>query len=247
MEETSLFDLIVQGGLLMVPILLSSIIAMTIITERMLALRTEKIAPSNLVARVWGWVKSGHLNKQRIKELQQSSPLGRVLAVGIVNMNHGRELMKESIEEVATHEIHEMERYLNLLGSIAAISPLLGLLGTVIGMIEVFSTIVLQGTGNAGVLAGGISKALITTASGLTVAIPALFFHRFLVRRVDELAVYIEQEAIKLVDVMHGDREGESNQGSIGHRTVASSDNKAQAPKASRSRSHGAPQNGGAV
>lgn len=210
MEETSLFALILQGGLLMIPIVLCSIIAMAIIGERLWALRSEKITPTNLVSQVWGWIKAGQLNAKRIKELKSNSPLGRVLAVGLVNSKHGRDIMKESIEEVATHEIHEMEKFLSSLGTIAAISPLLGLLGTVVGMIDVFSTIVLQGTGNAAVLAGGISKALVTTAAGLFVAIPALFFHRFLTRRVDELTVFMEQEAIKLVDVMHGDRESDS-------------------------------------
>ena len=114
--------------------------------------------------------------------------------------------MKESIEEVANHVVHEMERYLNALGTVAAITPLLGLLGTVIGMIKVFSAIRLEGTGNAAVLAGGISEALITTAAGLTVAIPSLFFYRYFQRRVDELVITMEQEALKLVEVLNGDR-----------------------------------------
>jgi biopolymer transport protein ExbB len=114
--------------------------------------------------------------------------------------------MKESIQEAASHVIHDLERYLNSLGTIAAVAPLLGLLGTVIGMIKVFNEIMMQGTGNAGVLAGGISEALITTAAGLSVAIPALILHRYFVRRIDSVVVTLEQEAIKLVDVLHGDR-----------------------------------------
>lgn len=133
--------------------------------------------------------------------------MGRIIAAGLMNSKHGREIMKESIEDVADHEIHELEKYLSALGTIAAITPLLGLLGTVIGMIKVFTAIVVQGTGNASVLAGGISEALLTTAAGLVVAIPALFFHRFLTRKIEELTVTMEREAIKLVDVMHGDRE----------------------------------------
>lgn len=213
MEETSLFDLISQGGFLMLPIIVCSIIATAIVGERLWSLRSDKIAPKQLVGKVWGWVKANQLDGKRLKELKADSPLGRILAVGLINSKHGRDIMKESIQEVATHEIHSMERYLSSLGTIAAISPLLGLLGTVIGMIEVFSTIVLQGTGNANVLAGGISKALVTTAAGLFVAIPSLFFHRFLVRRVDELTIYMEQEAIKLVDVVHGDRESDASVG----------------------------------
>jgi biopolymer transport protein ExbB len=152
-------------------------------------------------------MKNKQLDANRIKELRESSPLGRVLAAGLMNARNGRQIMKESIEEVASHEIHEMERYLNALGTVAAVAPLMGLLGTVFGMIQVFSEIMIQGTGQANVLAGGISEALITTAAGLVVAIPALICHRILQRRVDEIVVFMEQEAIKLVDVLHGERE----------------------------------------
>jgi biopolymer transport protein ExbB len=125
----------------------------------------------------------------------------------MMNAKHGREIMKESIEHEASQVIHELERFLNPLGTVATITPLLGLLGTVIGMIKVFAEIQLAGVGDAGNLAGGISEALITTASGLSVAIPALICHRYFIRRVDELVVGMEQEAIKLVEVVHGDRE----------------------------------------
>ena len=168
----------------------------------------QKIAPPELLARVWGWMKNNQLDSTRIKELRSTSPLGRVLAAGLINSRHGRQIMKESIEEVASHEIHLMERYLNALGTVAAVAPpLMGLLGTVFGMIQVFSEIMAQGTGQANLLAGGISEALVTTAAGLVVGIPALIAHRMLQRRVDEIVVFMEQEAIKLVDVLHGDRE----------------------------------------
>lgn len=209
MEETGLFGLIGQGGLLMWPIIICSIVALAIIVERFITLRTQKVIPKQLVAQVWNWVKKNQMDAQKLRELKGGSPLGRVLAVGLVNSKHGRSLMKESIEEAATHELHEMERYLTALGTVAVITPLLGLLGTVVGMIDVFSAIVLQGTGNAAILAGGISKALVTTAAGLFAAIPSLFFHRFFVRKIDELAITMEQEAIKLVDVLQGDRESE--------------------------------------
>jgi biopolymer transport protein ExbB len=127
------------------------------------------------------------------------------LAAGLANAKHGREIMKESIEDTASHIIHDLERYLNALGTIAAVAPLLGLLGTVLGMIRVFTEIMVQGTGNAGVLAGGISEALITTASGLCVAIPALVMHRYFLRRIDEIVVTMEQDAIKLINAMHGE------------------------------------------
>lgn len=208
MEETGLIDLVVQGGLLMGPIVICSIVAAAIVGERFWALRREKIIPRHLTATVWKWVKNNQMDADQLKQLKGGSPLGRVLAAGLVNSKHGRETMKESIMEVATHEVHEMERYLTALGTIAAITPLLGLLGTVLGMIDVFGQIVLQGTGSATALAGGISKALVTTAAGLFVAIPALFFHRYFERLIEELSVFMEQEAIRLVDVIAGEREG---------------------------------------
>jgi len=202
-----MLEIIQSGGWMMVPIIIASILALAISVERFWTLRATQIAPADLLSRVWGWMKNKQLDANRIKELRESSPLGRVLAAGLMNARNGRQIMKESIEEVASHEIHEMERYLNALGTVAAVAPLMGLLGTVFGMIQVFSEIMIQGTGQANVLAGGISEALITTAAGLVVAIPALICHRILQRRVDEIVVFMEQEAIKLVDVLHGERE----------------------------------------
>ena len=202
-----MFEIIQSGGWMMVPIILSSVLALAICVERFWTLRIAQIAPPDLLAQVWAWMKNKQLNAERIRELQETSSLGRVLAAGLVNSRHGRQIMKESIQEVASHEIHDMERYLNALGTVAAVAPLMGLLGTVFGMIQVFTEIMTQGTGQSGALAGGISEALITTAAGLIVAIPALICHRILQRRVDEIVVFMEQEAIKLVDVLHGDRE----------------------------------------
>ena len=194
------------GGWLMLPILLCSVISAAICVERFWTLRSEQVAPRNLLAKVWTWIKNNDLDNRKLRELRSGSPLGQILAAGIASHRRGRELMKESIEEVANHVVHEMERYLNTLGTVAAITPLLGLLGTVIGMIKVFTAIRLEGTGNAAVLAGGISEALITTAAGLTVAIPSLFFYRFFQRRVDDLVIYMEQEALKLVEVLNTDK-----------------------------------------
>lgn len=212
-SEFRVIEFVEAGGLVMFPIILCSVLAIAIIAERLWSLRASRITPSNLLTKVWGWMKSNQLDGTRVKELRNSSPLGKILATGLLNSNHGRDIMKESIVDTATHEIHEMGRFLNLLGSIAAITPLLGLLGTVIGMIKVFNAIVMQGAGNAAVLAGGISEALYTTAAGLSVAIPALFFHRFFTRRIDEISVMMEQEAIKLVDILHGDRERDAQDG----------------------------------
>ncbi|SFM52074.1 MotA/TolQ/ExbB proton channel family protein [Marinobacter zhejiangensis] len=202
-----MFELLKAGGILMVPIIACSVLALAIILERFWTLRPSRIAPEQTINELWRWIKKKELNGRKLKELQGSSPLGRILAGGLMNAKHGREIMKESIEHEASQVIHDLERFLNPLGTVATITPLLGLLGTVIGMIKVFAEIQLAGVGDAGNLAGGISEALITTASGLSVAIPALIAHRYFIRRVDELVVNMEQEAIKLVEVVHGDRE----------------------------------------
>ena len=208
-----MFELIKAGGLLMWPIMLCSVIAMAIIGERLWSLRQKKIAPKNLVALVWQWQNAGHLDKKRINNLRKSSPLGTILAAGLVNRNHSREVMKESIEETGRHIAHDMEHFLSTLGTIASISPLLGLLGTVIGMIKVFTVITSLGVGDPSVLSEGISEALITTAAGLTVAIPSLMFHRFFRGKIDGLIITMEQEALKMVEVMDGIRENEIEAG----------------------------------
>jgi biopolymer transport protein ExbB len=204
------FELMKAGGLLMWPLLACSILAMAIIAERFWSLQTKRITPPNLVATVWQWAKSGSITTERIQELRLGSPLGRLLAAGLVNYQHDRVVMKESIEEVGRQVVHELERFLNTLGTIASISPLLGLLGTVFGMIQVFSVISVRGIGDASILSGGISQALYTTAAGLSIAIPTLLFYRYFQGRVDELVITMEQEALKLVEVLHGQREQES-------------------------------------
>jgi biopolymer transport protein ExbB len=204
-------ELLVAGGWLMVPIALGSILMLAICIERLYTLNPGKIAPPHLLATVWNQLKKGEFDETRLKTLRQSSPLGRILAAGLANAFLGREVMKESIQEAATHVVHELERYLNTLGTIAAVTPLLGLLGTVFGMIEVFAEIMVQGTGNASALAGGISQALITTAAGLTVAIPALVMHRYFVGKIDGIVVELEQETIKLVDALHNEQNTEAS------------------------------------
>lgn len=202
-----MFELLKTGGWTMVPILLCSIVAVAICVERFWTLRASRITPKNLVAQVWTWIKNGHLDKQKLRELKANSPLGEILAAGLVNHKYGRDSMKDSIEEAGRHVILGLERFLNTLGTIALVAPLLGLFGTVIGMIRVFTVITVQGVGDAEALAGGISEALITTAAGLAVAIPALILHRFFVRKVDELVSEMEQEALKMVEVLHGERD----------------------------------------
>ena len=202
-----MLDLLKPGGIIMFPLLLCSVLALAIIIERFWTLRTSRLAPKSLVHDLWGWIKKKELNARKLKDIKETAPLGRILAAGLANAKHGREIMKESIQEEASHVVHEMERFLNTLGTIAVIAPLLGLLGTVIGMIKVFAQLQLEGAGNASALAGGISEALITTAAGMTVAIPALIFYRYFTRRVDEIVVNMEQESLRLVEVVHGDRE----------------------------------------
>lgn len=202
-----MLEILMSGGWLMVPIIACSVISLAIIGERFWSLNNKKILPSDLVSSVWRLHKANQLDKSKIQSLSLSSPLGRVLAAGIVNQSHGREIMRESIEEVGRQVAHELEKYLNSLGTIASITPLLGLLGTVIGMIKVFAAITTHGVGDPGVLAEGISQALITTASGMSVAIPSLMFYRYFRGKVDELVINMESEALKLVEMMHGERE----------------------------------------
>ena len=206
-----MLELLTAGGWLMVLIVLCSIVVLAICIERLYTLNPKRIAPPHLLATVWKQLKGGEMDAARLKTLKQSSPLGRILAAGLSNAYHGREVMKESIQEAAQHVVHDLERYLNTLGTIAAISPLLGLLGTVVGMIRVFAEIMSQGTGNASVLAGGISEALITTAAGLTVAIPALAMHRYFIGKIDAIVVELEQETIKLVDALHSEENTEDS------------------------------------
>jgi len=191
----------------MLPIVVCSVVAMAIIFERFWALRVHKVLPREIVPEIWKQYKDNKLDNATIRNLRANSALGTVLAAGVVNRVHGREVMKEAIEEAGRHVVYELERFLNTLGTIASITPLLGLLGTVVGMIKVFSAIVQGGVGDPGILAGGISEALITTAAGLTVAIPALMFHRYFQGRVVELVIKMEEEAIRLIEFMHGERE----------------------------------------
>lgn len=197
-----MWEIVTAGGWLMLPIVACSIVALAIVGERFFTLQAERVLPTNLVADVWRMASSRQLTEDKVREIQQGSPLGRVLAAGLYNRTQDREVMKASIEEVGGHVTHELGRYLNALGTIAAVTPLLGLLGTVIGMISVFTNITTVGVGNPAQLAGGISQALITTAGGLMVAIPSLMFHRYFRGKVDGLVVDMEKESLKLVDVL---------------------------------------------
>lgn len=197
-----MLDVIAQGGFIMWPLILCSVIAVAIVFERFWTLQAKKILPPNLLQQVRAALAKKAFDEKKLRDLKNNSALGRVLAAGLTHLHEGRESLINAIDTTVNHEVHECERYLTALGTIAAITPLMGLLGTVLGMMDMFSSFVLQGNGNAAVLAAGIAKALITTASGLFVAIPCLFFHRFFIRRVDEFAVALEQDALALMDSM---------------------------------------------
>ncbi len=202
-----MFELIKAGGWSMWPIILCSVGALAIIGERLWSLQKKYIVPSNLLAQVQQWLERDELEPARLTALRDSSPLGKVLAAGLINRDHEREIIKEAIEDAGRHAAPELERYLRTLGSIAAISPFLGLFGTVIGMIEMFSGIGQHGVGDPTIVAHGIAVALINTAGGLAVAIPSLLFYRYFRGRVNDLLIDMEEEAVKLVEILHGERE----------------------------------------
>ena len=206
-------EIVKSGGWLMLPIILCAIVAMGIILERFWTLQQKRVIPEDLTSKVWGWVKKDQLDQKQIQTLHQGSALGQILAAGLVNRDRERTVLKDAIEDTGRHVVHELERYLETLGTVAAVTPLLGLLGTVIGMVQVFTAITTHGVGNPTVLAGGIAQALITTAAGLSVAIPSLIAYRYYRSRVDTLVVDMEKEAIKLVEALQrrADREGKSD------------------------------------
>jgi len=190
------------GGWLMVPIGLCSIIALAIVLERFWALRRRAIVPRDLARELERLHHEQSLDAPRIAALCAGSALGRMLAAGLNERQRSRAAMKARIEEAGRQAVAEMERHLDTLGTIASVAPLLGLLGTVLGMIEVFAALVEAGTGDPALLAGGIAKALITTAAGLTVAIPALLFHRYFHSRIQTLVIGMEEQSLRLLDAL---------------------------------------------
>jgi biopolymer transport protein ExbB len=202
-----MLELFKAGGWLMIPLFICSVISIAIIAERFWSLQKKRIAPGELVTQIWQWLQYKQVDEHRIKALQANSPLGQVLAAGLIARNSSRDITKESIQDVGRHVTVAMERNLNTLGTIAAISPLIGLLGTVIGMIKVFAVITAEGVGNPETLAGGISEALITTATGLVVAIPSLIFYRYFRGKINKLVVGMEEQAMQLIEILHGERQ----------------------------------------
>ncbi len=200
-----MWEIILAAGWPIWPLIIASIIALAIIGERLWALRTETVAPSNLLPEVQKWLGQGGVTKDTLAKLENHSALGQVFASGLANAKNSREITKEAIEESGRAVAHKLERYLPTLGTIATVSPLLGLLGTVIGMVELFGSFTNSGH-DVAQFARGISVALYNTAAGIVVAVPAMIAYRYFRSKVDGLLVDMEQQAIKLVEILHGER-----------------------------------------
>jgi len=193
-------EILMAGGWAMVPILISSAIALAIVLERCWTLRRSAVLPPGLGDEVREWARSGQLDPRHLEALSSGSPLGELLAAALAVRSRSRELIKERIEDTGRHVVHQMQRYLDTLGTIALIGPLLGLFGTVIGLIRMFMEVMAGGIGDPAKMAGGIGEALICTASGLTVAIPAYVLHRYFRSRVAGYCVQMEKQATALLD-----------------------------------------------
>lgn len=200
-----MWEIIKAAGWPIWPLIFASIIALAIIFERLFALRTNIIAPNNLLPEVQTWLSKGGINRETIARLQKHSMLGQIFAAALTNADASRDITKEAIEEAGRAVAHELEKYLSTLGTIATVAPLLGLLGTVIGMVELFGAFTNTGHDIAQ-FARGISVALYNTAGGIVVAVPAMIAYRYFRSKVDGLLVDMEQQAIKLVELIHGER-----------------------------------------
>ncbi len=199
-----MWELVKAGGWPMVPLLLLGVLALAIVLERFWSLRRNEVLPPGLGQEVRNWAARGKLDPAHLQTLRANSPLGALLAAALEARNRPRDQIRERIEDTGRHLVHRMERFLNALGTIASAGPLLGLLGTVIGMIQMFLGILDHGVGDVSQLAGGIGKALVCTATGMIVAIPALMFHRFFKGRIHGYVVEMELEASALLDTLDG-------------------------------------------
>ena len=197
-----MWELVRAGGPFMWPIILCSIIAAAIVFERLWTLQDRRVLPPDLTRRVWQLVESGQVNDKVIAALEQNSPMGRLLAVGLQHHHRAREILRERLEDAGRHIVLDLERFLNTLGTIAGISPLLGLLGTVMGIIKSFNAISVGGMGDPRLLSAGISEALVCTAAGLCVAIPSLICYRYLRGRVNRILVQMEKDATRFSDAL---------------------------------------------
>jgi biopolymer transport protein ExbB len=206
-------ELVKAGGWPMIPLLLLSAVALAIIVERFWSLRRGAVMPPGLGAEVRAWAAKGRLDPAHVESLRVTSPLGALLAAALDVRRRPREVIRERVEDTGRHLVHRLERYLDALGTIASAGPLLGLFGTVVGMIQMFLGILDHGLGDVSQLAGGIGKALVCTATGMIVAVPALVFHRYFRARIAGYVVEMEHEAIALVDVLDAPRVATSARG----------------------------------
>jgi biopolymer transport protein ExbB len=203
-----MWEIVKSGGIFMVPIILCSIALVGIVLERLWTLQRKRVLPQELIKKVSQLAEANQVNAKVIEALEKNSPLGRVLAAALANRGRGREIMMERVEDTGRHVVHELERFVNSVGTIASISPLLGLLGTVTGIIAAFKAVMLGGMGDPRALAGGISEALICTAAGLTVAIPAYIAHRYLRGKVERIVVDMEMIAVNFADTLGAAQQG---------------------------------------
>jgi biopolymer transport protein ExbB len=207
-----MWEIVLAGGWFMWPIILCAIIALGIVGERIWTLQQKRVAPADLTRRIWALVEAGQVSDKVITALEANSPLGKLLATGLANRHRPRQVMMERIEDTGRHVAHDLDRFLNTLGTIAGVAPLLGLLGTVTGIIRAFGAIHEGGLGDPRLLSGGISEALICTAAGLGVAIPSYVAFRYLRGKVEGVVVRIEKDVVRFADALN-DRTERSREG----------------------------------
>lgn len=204
-----MLQLLEAGGWVMLPMVLAAVVATAIVLERSWALRRTRIAPPRLTAQLWSWYREGTLSEERLEALRTESPLGQLLVLGLQLADEPPEVRRERLEDAGRHTANELGRYLNVLGTIAAAAPLLGLLGSVLGIMRAFTHIAAHGAGDPRLLAGGVAEALVSTAAGLTLAIPSLVAYRLLRGRVQNLVLRLEHEVGAFVDAVRRQRAGE--------------------------------------
>jgi biopolymer transport protein ExbB len=210
-----MWEIVKSGGAFMVPIILCSIVLVGIVLERLWTLQRKRVLPQELIKKISQLAEANQVNAKVIEALEKNSPLGRVLAAALANRDRGRAIMMERVEDTGRHVVHELERFVNSVGTIASIAPLLGLLGTVTGIINAFKGVMLGGMGDPRVLAGGISEALICTAGGLAVAIPAYIAHRYLRGKVERIVMDMEKVAISFADSLGASEQGGEGDGGL--------------------------------
>jgi biopolymer transport protein ExbB len=210
-----MWEIVKSGGIFMVPIVLCSIILVGIVLERLWTLQRKRVLPQELIKKVSQLAEANQVNAKVIDALEKNSPLGRVLAAALANRDRGRTIMMERVEDTGRHVVHELERFVNSVGTIASIAPLLGLLGTVTGIINAFKAVMLGGMGDPRMLAQGISEALVCTAGGLTVAIPAYIAHRYLRGKVERIVVEMEKVAVNFADSLGAAEQSGEGDGGI--------------------------------